>query len=228
MNTKKMEIMHKDDLPQGGFAGLKEKRLVVDQRMWSGAGPVWNGLGNFVYLADANFIPKGQTNMHPHREVDVISVMVEGRIAHEGSLESGKNLNTNQAQVQRAGGEGFEHNEVNPDEEPNRMIQIWVLPDTPGEPAGYKSFDLSLGKITKIHGGATDQSETFSSRTHVEVGRLESNQKITRSGRFIAYITRGRGKIDGTDVRDGHVARGDDLMFEALESDTQIIIVTAD
>ena len=121
-----MDMMHKDQMPPGGFAGLREKQLVIDPRMWDGDKPQWNGIGNFVYLADANFKPKGQTNMHPHREVDVISVMVDGRIDHEGSLEHGKSLVANQAQVQRAGGEGFEHNEINPDDVENRMIQIGI------------------------------------------------------------------------------------------------------
>ena len=110
-----LEIMHKDDLPLGGFAGLTEKRLVVDERLWDGPEKSWSGLGDFVYLADANFQPKGQTNMHPHKEIDVISVMVDGQIEHEGSLEHGKSIVANQVQVQRAGGEGFSHNEINPD-----------------------------------------------------------------------------------------------------------------
>ena len=114
-----VEILHRDDLPLGGFAGLKEHRLVTDGKAWGPhrARGAWDGLGNFVYLADARFMPRGETTMHPHREVDVISVMVDGRIAHEGSLSHGEQLNTNDVQVQRAGGEGFTHNEVNPDDD---------------------------------------------------------------------------------------------------------------
>ena len=76
----------------------------------------WPGLGNFVYLADAKFIPNGETHLHPHKEIDVISVIVKGRISHEGTLEQGKTLEKNHVQVQRAGGQGFTHNEVNPDD----------------------------------------------------------------------------------------------------------------
>ncbi len=77
-------------------------------------------------------MPHGETHMHPHHEIDVISVMVDGRIAHKGSLEHGRNLETDDIQVQRAGDEGFRHNEINPDDEWNRMIQIWVLPEEAG------------------------------------------------------------------------------------------------
>ena len=60
-----MEILHRDDLTLGGFAGLKEHRLVIDPKITlSGEHPgVWPGLGNWVYLADARFNPGGETKM---------------------------------------------------------------------------------------------------------------------------------------------------------------------
>ena len=120
-----IEILHRDDIPLGGFAGLKEHRLVMSPDLFgqhSNPG-TWSGIGNFVYLADARFNPKGETRMHEHKEIDVISVMIEGRIDHQGSLEHGQELSAGDIQVQRAGGEGFSHNEINPDDYKNRMLQ---------------------------------------------------------------------------------------------------------
>ena len=221
-----MDIMHKDQLPQGGFAGLLEKQLVVDERLWDGPDRSWSGIGNFVYLADANFNPRGQTQMHPHREVDVISIVIDGRIAHEGSLEHGQSLVANQAQVQRAGGEGFTHNEVNPDDTRNRMLQLWVLPETPGEPAGYKLYDLKENGVTRIYGGKAFGGETFASRTVIEVARMEEGQKLERKGPYLAYIARNHGQANGTAVKDGHMLRGEDLSFQALSADTMVIVVS--
>jgi len=136
MKTK-LEILHRDDLQEGGFAGLREHRLVTNNKLFGrDMGGAWDGLGNFVYLADARFNPGGETRLHPHHEIDVISVMVEGRIKHEGSLEHGGSISQYEVQVQRAGGEGFTHNEINPDDVKNRMLQLWVLPEKAGEPAG--------------------------------------------------------------------------------------------
>jgi redox-sensitive bicupin YhaK (pirin superfamily) len=219
-----IEILHRDSLPLGGFAGLKEHRLVVDKRV-NGDGRSCDGLGNFVYLADASFLPKGETRLHSHKEIDVISVMVEGRIAHEGSLEHGKGMEANQVQVQRAGGEGFSHNEVNPDPKSNRMIQLWVLPETPGERAGYKSYILKQGTVTKIYGGYKEQDETFDSRTTLKVGMLNKDQNISQHGEFLAYITKGSGQINGESVKDGDLVRGVDL--ECIPNENmQIIIIT--
>ena len=147
-----MEILHRDDLKRGGFAGLRETRLVMDRRVFGGRaeGDTWEGIGNFVYLADARFMPNGETGLHSHKEIDVISVMVEGRIAHEGSLEHGQSMDRHDIQAQRAGGEGFSHNEINPDDTENRMIQLWVLPEHAGEPAGYNLYQPKGTKLTRV------------------------------------------------------------------------------
>jgi redox-sensitive bicupin YhaK (pirin superfamily) len=114
MVTMSLQILNREEIPLGGFAGLKEHRLIVDKRI-GGSNDTWDGLGNFIYLADAQFLPKGETKLHSHKEIDVISIMIDGCVLHEGSLENGKSMHANQVQAQRAGGEGFEHNEINPE-----------------------------------------------------------------------------------------------------------------
>ncbi len=221
-----IEVLHRDDLPLGGFAGLREHRLVMDPKAWGGrVNPTaWPGIGNLVYLADARFVPNGETGMHPHREVDVISVMVEGRIAHGGTLEHGQELQPFDVQVQRAGGEGFSHNEVNPDGTENRMIQLWVLPEQLGQPAGYKLYKPKSGEVTRIYGGNSEQDETFPSQTHMDVALLHSGQLASFGGPFLAYLTKGKGTANGTLVTDGDLVRGDTLSFKAFE-DVQLIVI---
>jgi redox-sensitive bicupin YhaK (pirin superfamily) len=220
-----LQMLHRDDLKLGGFAGIREHRLVIDPKVFgnndSGA---WPGIGNFVYLADAKFVPNGETHLHPHKEIDVISVVVDGRISHKGTLQQGKTIESNQVQVQRAGGEGFAHNEVNPDNKENRMIQIWVTPEKSGEAAGYKSYSLQQGKVTRVYGGDVNQNETFASQTTLDVGLVDANQTISLDGEFIAYVTRGNGTLDGQNVTDGDLVRGHDIRFQA-KTDSQIIIV---
>lgn len=220
-----LQILRRDDLPLGGFAGLKEHRLVVDDRVGGGL-DTWDGLGSFVYLADARFLPNGETTMHNHKEIDVISVLVAGRISHEGSLEHGQSMAAGQAQAQRAGGEGFSHNEINPDATQNRMLQLWALPQTPGEPASYKFYDLEPGGITRIYGGSKDQDITLDSTTHIEVGMLSAGQSVSRDGEFLLYVSTGDGKINDQQVTEGDLIRGEGLKFVAADEDTQIIIVT--
>lgn len=221
-----MEILHRDDLTLGGFAGLREHRLVMGFKVYGDRREpgTWDGIGSFVYLADARFLPRGETRLHSHREIDVISVMVEGRIAHEGSLEHGREMSDTDVQTQRAGGEGFSHNEINPDDTGNRMIQLWVLPERSGESAGYKFYQPKPGGMTRIYGGSIDQDETFDSHTLIDVGLLTSGQTASFRGPFLAYLTRGSGIIDETTVTDGDLIRGEDLAFQAT-GDVQFIVV---
>lgn len=221
-----IQVLRRDTLREGGFAGLREHRLVMDQRVFGfhKEPSTWNGLGNFVYLADARFFPKGETHMHGHREIDVISVMIEGRITHEGSLEHGQEIGTHQVQVQRAGGEGFQHNEINPDDTQNRMIQIWVLPETPGQPAGYKVYTPEPGKPMRIYGGEAHQDHTFPAQTSLEVARLNRGDILDRAGNFMIYLTQGEAIVNGTRVQDGDLVRGEDLLLVANQECQCILI----
>jgi len=219
------QVLHRDDLKLGGFAGIREHRLVIDPKVFgNNTSGAWPGIGGFVYLADAKFIPNGETHLHPHKEIDVISVVVDGRISHQGTLEEGSIIKANQVQVQRAGGEGFAHNEINPDNTENRMIQIWVTPEKLGEPAGYKSYSLQQGKVTCVYGGDENQDETFASQTTLYVGLVDAKQTVSFDGEFIAYVTTGNGTLNGQKVANGDLVRGNNMEFQA-ETDSQIIIV---
>ena len=189
-----MQILSKKSLPLGGFAGLTEHRLVMDRRLFGNhkSSNTFDGIGNFVYLADARFNPHGETRMHPHKEIDVISIMIEGRVSHEGSLEHGQSLNTGEAQVQRAGGEGFSHNEVNPDIKKNRMLQLWVLPEKSGQAAGYKHYALKPNGCTRIYGGNNKQTNTFLSKTSIDVVRLSAGESMSFDHETLLYISKGK------------------------------------
>ncbi len=221
-----MKILQYDDLPKGGFAGLRERRFVTDTKLFKNKKnpDAFDGIGKFVYLADANFMPHGETGMHKHREIDVISVMVDGRIEHAGSLEHGKALKAGAVQIQRAGGEGFSHNEINPDVTENHMIQLWVLPDSPGEPAGYKVYHPMLGQQMLVYGGTKNQTETFDSKTHITVTHLKSNQLLEHSGECMAYLAKGEGIIQEESITARTLIRTDSLLFKASKESVFILI----
>lgn len=222
-----MKILHRDSLPRGGFAGLKETRLIVDNKV-GGDTSTWNGLGSFIYLADARFLPNGETRMHPHHEIDVITIMLEGQLSHEGSLKDGQSMEKNQVQVQRAGGEGFKHNEVNPNSSGNRLLQLWALPENTGEPAGYKFYQLKNNELMRIYGGKKSQSDTFDSHTVIEVGLLNKNKTITKKGEYLAYVTNGEGQINGKTVTDGDLIYGDNFDFTVQSDQLHLTLITVE
>ncbi len=222
-----VEILHRDDLQRRGFAGLREHRLVMDSRVFGArTNPgTWGGIGSLVYLADATFLPKGETGLHPHRQIDVMSLMVDGRILHHGSLEDGGELRAGDVQVQSAGAEGFEHNEVNPDDDENRMLQLWLLPETSGSGADYEVSHLAPDSgMTRVYGGRPGDAKTrFESGTLIEVGRLAAGGAVTLQQPFLAYVYQGCGTANGASVADGDLFRGDALDFTA-QSDAQLFV----
>lgn len=219
-----MMILHRDSLTRGGFAGLKETRLIQDKKV-GGNDSTWDGLGQFIFLADARYLPHGETRMHPHHEVDVITVMLEGNLQHEGSLEHGQSLSGYQVQAQRAGAEGFEHNEINPDATGNRILQLWALPETLGEPADYKLYELKEDALTRIYGGTKQQHETFDSHTLIDIGLLKQGKRIQLEGEFLAYISQGEGLLNGELVKDGDLIRGEKMDLTVTSEHLHISLV---
>ena len=222
-----MDILHKKDIARGGFAGIREHQMIKESRVFGRKLPndkSWDSIGSFVYLSDANFIPKGETGMHPHKEIDVISFMVKGRVLHEGTLEHGKILDENEIQVQRGGGEGFYHNEINPDSTENRMIQMWCIPEITGQKSDYKKYTLKKNSFTKIYGGDENSDETFNSHTHIEIGAFSKGAKFSTEQQSLVYITKGIAIVNDEKVQDGDFIRGKGIHFEAIE-DSQIIVI---
>lgn len=221
-----MELLHRADLPTSGFEGVREQRLVFDQRI---AGEqktegAWQGLGDFVYLADAHLIPGGETKMHSHHEIDVITLMLSGRLEHQGSLEHGKSLEAFDVQVQRAGGEGFSHNEINPDDQENRLIQIWALPPDKGEPASYKHYQPGQGLVSRVYGGPAGQEDVFASETCIDVARLNEGQSMDVDKPALIYVCSGMGFVHEDPVEEGDLLRDEHFTYDATEDSVLVIV----
>jgi len=166
--------------------------------------------------------------MHPHREIDVISVMVDGRISHEGSLEHGQGLQAGDTQAQRAGGDGFMHNEVNPDNSENHMIQLWVLPDEPGESADYKVYAPKIGELQQVYGGAKSQNQTFYSQTSISVANLKAGQTVGHRGEVLGFLSKGEGELNGDQLHARTAFRTDNGVDFSATTDSQLILVYVD
>ncbi len=218
------KIIHRDDLHHGCFAGLREHRLVNDPKVFGKhKDPMTSdGLGALIYLADARFEPHGETTMHSHKEVDVITVMVQGNITHHGSLEHGASLKAGNIQVQRAGGEGFSHNEINPDDTQNRMLQLWFQPETEGERAGYQLYTNNHEQIQRVYGGRV--GKTFRSATMMEIITLQKNEPFRHLGTYEAYLYAGLLLSDEIKLNDGDLLQGNDLDVVALEESKFVLV----
>lgn len=87
--------------------------------------------------------PNGGFATHPHQDMEIISYVISGKIAHTDSM--GHETVVAPGEIQRmSAGTGVEHSEYNPStNDPTHMLQIWIFPETTGLAPSYEqvSYD---------------------------------------------------------------------------------------
>ena len=98
--------------------------------------PDWRGFGPLLVINDDRIEAGQGFGMHPHREMEIITVMVEGVLNHRDSI--GHNASLRAGEVQRMGaGSGIVHSEINGGSEACRLLQIWIQPSHSGSSPSY-------------------------------------------------------------------------------------------
>lgn len=105
--------------------------------------PAWMSFRTLRVLNEDIVGPGQGFGMHPHRDMEIVTVVRSGTLAHADSL--GHKATIQPGEVQRiTAGSGIWHSEVNPSPtEPVQLFQLWVFPEQRGLTPGYeqKTFD---------------------------------------------------------------------------------------
>lgn len=99
-------------------------------------------LGPLLVLADATFAPRWRFPLHPHRDMEILSIVVDGVLSHHGDQAHGATLGPRSAQLISAR-DGIVHAEGNDTDQPTRMLQLWFTPRSAGGTPAYFSRQLS-------------------------------------------------------------------------------------
>jgi redox-sensitive bicupin YhaK (pirin superfamily) len=139
---------------------------------------------------------------HGHRDMEIISYVLEGELEHQDSLGHGSVLRPGEFQRMTAG-TGVQHSEFNPSKtEPVHFYQIWLLPDRRGHPPSYeqKSFPEAerRGKLRLVASpDGRNGSLTIHQDAEVFLSSLDKEQPVThtlRPGRY-AWLQLLRGAV---------------------------------
>lgn len=213
--------LNKETIETGGFNGIKQKRLIVHPQYGPGSGVrkgTWEGIGNLVYLSDSYFESGIETGLHPHYHIDVLTFVVEGVLAHQGSLEHGMNVHELEFQVQKAGKEGFVHNEKNTGKTTTRMLQMWLLPEEEQPKASFRIYKAEKGKKVSVYGREDNNN------TQLVLAYLEGEEAMNISQKSFIYVIKGEISIANEIIKEGTIIELNEAIVTA-QGESLLLIV---
>ncbi len=157
---------------------------------------------------------------HSHRDMEIVTWVLEGGIAHKDNLGTGSVIRPGDAQRMSAG-TGVSHSEFNASKtDPAHFYQLWIIPKQRGLPAGYEQKtipDAELrGKLKVIASSdGREGSLTIQQDATILAGRLADGDRVTpalAAGRGAwLQVARGAVSVDGNTM-----AEGDGLVIEKV------------
>jgi redox-sensitive bicupin YhaK (pirin superfamily) len=104
------------------------------------------GFGPLRVINDDRVAPGAGFGMHPHRDMEIITVVLEGALEHQDSLGNGSVMRPGDVQRMSAGS-GIRHSEFNPSADaPVHFLQIWIEPAIRGSAPAYAQAHFSAAE----------------------------------------------------------------------------------
>jgi redox-sensitive bicupin YhaK (pirin superfamily) len=172
--------------------------------------------GTLRVFNDDRLIPGAIWPMHPHRDIEGLTYVVEGSFRHQddvggapGPLPAGS--------VQRMTlGSGAWHSEQNASEtEPMRFIQMWIVPSEQGLEPGVEqkvfTTDDRTGRLLRVISGEGGDAVLVHQDAHVFVSRLTPGSSVSHdlaTGRgWYLYVIDGDASVNGESMATGSAAQ---------------------
>jgi redox-sensitive bicupin YhaK (pirin superfamily) len=183
---------------------------------------------------------------HPHRDMEIISYVVQGELTHEDSMGNKHTLSRGQVQYMSAG-TGVLHSEFNLGKDLLRFLQIWILPDKKGYAPNYGDYRFTIeerrDKWLPLASGVETAASFAPVRIHQDINAYAAIISAGKSLTFEvkenrqAYLVmiEGRAKITGSGsgnaanlaMRDAAEITGEGITLNADEESHILVIEMA-
>jgi redox-sensitive bicupin YhaK (pirin superfamily) len=174
---------------------------------------------NLRVLNEDRVEPRQGFGTHPHQDMEILTLVLEGTLAHRDSMGNGSEIRPGEVQRMSAG-TGVLHSERNPDGEPVHFYQIWILPDREGHEPGYEQKAFSRRsrsnrlRLVASPDGAED-SVSLNQDVRLYNALLEPGRAVVHEpapGRHAwLQIARGAVELNGLPLRAGDGAAVSDV-----------------
>jgi redox-sensitive bicupin YhaK (pirin superfamily) len=170
------------------------------------------GFRSLRVINDDRVIPGAGFGAHGHRDMEIISYVLDGALAHKDSLGTGSTIRPGDVQRMSAG-TGITHSEFNASAtEPVHFLQIWIMPKTSGLAPSYEQRTYPPEErrnrfrlVADPHGA--DGALTIHQDARVHVATLEAGTILTQPLPADRYawlqVARGVVSLDGDELRAG-------------------------
>ncbi|MFN3431478.1 MAG: pirin family protein [Candidatus Sericytochromatia bacterium] len=186
---------------------------------------------SLLRVINEDFVAPGQGfGTHPHRDMEIITVILEGTLEHKDSM--GNQAQIKPGEVQRmSAGTGVTHSEFNPSPmQPVHLMQIWIETGKKGIAPSYeqKAFPESE-KLNQLRLVASPDGRDGSVTIHTDASLYQTllrdgatvTQPIAPGRRAYVHVARGEATLHGRPLQAGDGARVEDeaeLRLEASKS----------
>lgn len=146
--------------------------------------------------------------MHPHRDMEILTWILDGAIEHRDSTGGSGVLRPGELQHMTAG-TGVMHSEFNPSTKlPTHLLQIWLLPKQKGLTPGYEQLSFSDAELRgKFHHVAgPNAAVTIHQDADLYIARLDEGANVTHTlerGHGWLQVARGKVRVNGKDLAAG-------------------------
>lgn len=188
------------------------------------------GFGALRVINDDRVAPGGGFGQHSHRDMEIITYVLEGALEHNDSLGNGSIIVPGDVQ-RMSTGTGITHSEFNASKsEPVHFLQLWIIPDTQYITPSYEQKHFSLrehqGRLRIIGDRfGTDGAVTIHQDVRLYAGQIAKGEslshEITDGYRAWLHVARGMVRLNGLELREGDGAAITDELQIHLETDHQ-------